>query len=603
MKQEIVTGQSALTVFNSQPFYIASNCKHIHQGIIRELQPMNINMSDVEIANVVMGDNRINALGCRIPIKSNWNLPLMWSLSASASDREVVQYLTFGWPINRDDTPLTQTYRNHASARTFRTQVSNYLLKEWRLGTLIGPLVTSPFPLHKTGILPMSTRPKKNTSKRRIILDLSWPPEGNLVNSGIPKDTFVRVPCRLVYPMVELLCKRAASLKQQGVEKIYAWKKDMDRAFKQIPLDPVSWAALGMWWEGALFFDKTAVMGCRSAPYICQWTTNFIRHVLANIEYVVFNYIDDFMSLDAYENACRSYIALGNLLRDLGVHVAEEKSVFQTQIIEFLGVLYDFVQMTISLPEEKMVEIKQLLRIWLKKKDMTVKQLQKLVGKLQFAACCVCAGRVFMNRMYDMICEMQEGQIYNVPRQVWQDVRWWHKYMKEYDGKSIMWLVQKQAEQNYFTTDACLVGAGGMCQGSYYHKKFLQWLFDKYENIHIMHLEMLAIITGLKVLGQHLYGKKFMIGCDNQAVVNIINAGRSRDQLLQDMLQELMYCLAKLDAELVAQFLPGKSNHVSDMLSRYYVHKKFRLEFEGMKHVQWEECVVHDNLLKMCNNW
>ena len=136
----------------------------------------------------------------------------------------------------------------------------------------MGPFVTSPFQLTHTGVSPMSTRPKKNSEKHRVIVDLSWPIHGPSINALIPKDTFLGSPCHLVYPTVDLLCKHAYALGPG----MMGWRKDMTRAFHQVPLDPLFYCYLGIYWMGALFFDKAVVMGCRSAPYACQRMTNVI---------------------------------------------------------------------------------------------------------------------------------------------------------------------------------------------------------------------------------------------------------------------------------------------------------------------------------------
>ena len=56
----------------------------------------------------------------------------------------------------------------------------------------------------------------------------------------------------------------------------------------------------------------------------------------------MYNYIDDFMSLDFEERSWSAYKVMGNLLRDIGVCEAEGKSVAPTQIIEFLGGVIQF---------------------------------------------------------------------------------------------------------------------------------------------------------------------------------------------------------------------------------------------------------------------
>ena len=125
-----------------------------------------------------------------------------------------------------------------------------------------------------------------------------------------------------------------------------------------------TWLCVG---GGLLYFDKMAVMGCRTVPYACQRMTNLIRHIMKNVNYIVFNYIDDFISLGDYITAQRSYVVMGDLLRDLGVNEASEKSVELTQIVELLGILYDFINMIISIPTDKLQDINDLLLKWQKK--------------------------------------------------------------------------------------------------------------------------------------------------------------------------------------------------------------------------------------------
>ena len=208
---------------------------------------------DFAVFNYVRKHGVINALGARVKVKSNWNIPLLRSLCTSRSDHEVVTFLTFGWPIGRDESPLPCTLHNHGSAVKFPEQVTKYVAKELNMGTLMGPFVTPPFKYGEFGISPLSTRPKWNSMKRRIIMDLSWPHNAHSVNSGIDKSNFLGCSMNLRYPTTDDLCRRAAELKKQGVKDIFAWKKDMERAFKQVPLCPISWAALGFVWGGGCF--------------------------------------------------------------------------------------------------------------------------------------------------------------------------------------------------------------------------------------------------------------------------------------------------------------------------------------------------------------
>ena len=93
----------------------------------------------------------------------------------------------------------------------------------------------------------MSTHAKKHTQwDRCVIADLSWPPQGNSVNSRIPKDEYMGNSVKITYPTIDRLCKHAVEVGSIVV----GYKKDMQQAFKQIILDPLSWSYLGISWEG-----------------------------------------------------------------------------------------------------------------------------------------------------------------------------------------------------------------------------------------------------------------------------------------------------------------------------------------------------------------
>ena len=435
-------------------------------------------------------------------------------------------------------------------------------------------------------------------------MDLSWPIEGPSINSGIPKDSFLGAPTNLRYPTLDDLCKRAAQLRNVSDLPLYGWRKDMERAFKQLPLDPSSWSELGFYWQGALLFEKTAVMGCRSAPMACQKSTNFIRHVMQNIDYVIYNYIDDFMSIDFYQRACSSYSTLGNLLRDLGVNEAEDKAVPPSQILEFLGIIYNFITMMISIPQEKLQEIKQELRSWSHRQVMTKKQLQQITGKLQFAAACIHLGRVFINRLYDIIATLGDTGRFHVNKQVRKDLLWWRHFLDKYNGASMMWLVQKTVVNELIATDACLVGAGGFSEGDYYKIKFPTWVLNNPEGpVYIAHLEMLAIIIAVRLWKQKIRGKKFVVGSDSQVVVTVINSGRSRNELLQAMLRELTYQLVMVNAELHAKFIPGTLNEIPDLLSRWHLDSKYQQEFHKKCQEHWTQCEVDEKLMEISSYW
>ena len=86
-----------------------------------------------------------NVYGLRIPIKTNWNVELLHQLVTSTSDREVVQFLTYGWPLNHDGRQVSITMENHTSANMYLEQMQRYVEKEWALGCLLGLFLEPPW--------------------------------------------------------------------------------------------------------------------------------------------------------------------------------------------------------------------------------------------------------------------------------------------------------------------------------------------------------------------------------------------------------------------------------------------------------------------------
>ncbi len=88
---------------------------------------------------------------------------------------------------------------------------------------------------------------------------------------------------------------------------------------------------------------------------------------------------------------------LGKILKDLGFIGKTEQGLFSCSIIGvFLQILFDSVQMTMSVTAECFLEIRQLLSNWLSGVSTTRKQLESLIGKLLFIATCILHSKLFV---------------------------------------------------------------------------------------------------------------------------------------------------------------------------------------------------------------
>ena len=94
-------------------------------------------------------------------------------------------------------------------------------------------------------------------------------------------------------------------------------------------------------------------------------------------------YLYDFLIISEYKHICAEALkTLIQLLRKLGFMIHWGKVVDPTTRITFLGIDLDSVSMTLRLPQEKLLLLKQELQSSLLRKHFTKCQLQSLADRL-----------------------------------------------------------------------------------------------------------------------------------------------------------------------------------------------------------------------------
>ena len=235
-----------------------------------------------------------------------------------------------------------------------------------------------------------------------MICDLSFP-HGVSVNDGIRASEYLGNSIDLSYPMVDSL---AARLKVLG-PGCYVGKKDLKKAYRQFLLDPRDIHLTGYCWKDQIYLDLALVMGARSAAYLCQRVTNAVSFIASQKGVFVINYLDDLCMVSLPSEASHSFEILTKLLDDLGLVEAVDKSVEPSTKVEFLGVQFDTEAQTMEVTPSRLEEIHDLILVWLQKKTATKKELQLLIGKLNFICKCVFSSRVFICRLLGVLRQLK----------------------------------------------------------------------------------------------------------------------------------------------------------------------------------------------------
>ena len=157
-----------------------------------------------------------------------------------------------------------------------------------------------------------------------------------------------------------------------------------------------------MRWEGEVYVDGTLPFGLRSAPLIftalgdaIQWIaerkgTKLVRH-----------YVDDFVAVGTTGSGeCKRSLQLfRETCMRLGMPLDKNKTEGPAEIITFLGIKIDSINMELRLPQEKLSELLNLLKKWRGMKICRKRDLQSIAGSLNHTSVSVRTGRSFKRRL------------------------------------------------------------------------------------------------------------------------------------------------------------------------------------------------------------
>ena len=251
-------------------------------------------------------------------------------------------------------------------------------------------------------ISPIDSIPKKGSEDRRVILNLSYPPEGGAsVNDAVSKDHYLGQPTDLKYPTVDSLVDLIHEI---GVGAALI-KVDLRKYFRQVYYDPGSIHLVGFRVGKELYWDISLSMGLRIACYIAQRLSSaiiFLFHCLDNRNRGL-NYIDDLAAVALWSRAYEAFHQLIDLLLMLNISESTHKRCPPDVVMTFLGVSVNSLKMLLSLTAPRMAEIKAEARIWLDKDCASKRDLQSLIGKLNFASATVRSGRLFFSRILNFM--------------------------------------------------------------------------------------------------------------------------------------------------------------------------------------------------------
>ena len=107
----------------------------------------------------------------------------------------------------------------------------------------------------------------------------------------------------------------------------------------------------------------------------------------------------------------------------------------------YLGVTFNTITMTMSVPPEKIQELREELSLWVKRKTASKKSIQSLLGKLFWVSRCVRFSRGFMGRLLGHLREIHDSpdnKKLKLPEFCQEDIKWWSRYLRKFNGVELM---------------------------------------------------------------------------------------------------------------------------------------------------------------------
>ncbi|WAR01576.1 LOW QUALITY PROTEIN: DPOL-like protein, partial [Mya arenaria] len=456
------------------------------------------------------------------------NIPLPTPVRAN----DLAKFSKWSFP-GTTATPSIAIHSNHPSVSTHLDFVRSKVISEIKLGRVKGPYLAPPLP--NCICSPLGVVPKKSSTSFRVIHDLSFSRHSLSVNATIPPE----------HSTVTLETFDTVARLDAGRGALIA-KADIEEAFKIIPISPLDYHKLGFSINKCFYFGTVLPMGASSSVQIFDAFSSCLQWILQNQFSVkrVSHIVDDFIFVGQRQSdECLSYLNIFfSLAQDIGVPIKHQKTVMPSTLIEVHGILIDTETLTARLPQDKLQTLKSLLSTSMKRRKVTLHQLQSILGHLNFACKVIKPGRCFLRRLYDSTVGVSNKHHFiKLSAECRADLNLWYSFLDKYNG--------------------CTLLTG-----------------DRFISSDTLHLHTDA--AGSKAVflfGKSWHNKNILFICDNLAVVHCLNSQTSKDPVMMKLIRIIVLQALEHIFCFRSKHIPTAHNTMCDLLSRFQVEKALRL--------------------------
>ena len=473
----------------------------------------------------------------------------------------IIRGITEGFMLHFQGQQQPLSSRNSYSVTQNSQIVKQKLQTELALGRIAGPFSKPPFPNFKSS--PLALREKSTPGKYRLLHNLSYPYDSSSVNHNIP-----RTQSSVQYQNIQ----DAISLLQQHAPSAFMTKTDIADAFRIIPVHPSQYHLLGFSFEGSFYYEKMLSMGAATSCRIFEDFSDALVWILQtkyNISSVV-KVLDDFLFIHQDRDTCQQYLqTFLELASYLGVPIAHHKTEGPSNLITFLGIQLDSINMEARLPPEKLSAYSQEIVHLSSAPTTTLRTLKSIIGKLTFTTSVIPSGRAFLRRLHNLtIGHTNPNATITLGPSSKLDLNMWATFLDQHNGRTfISPLSQVTSQEIALCADASKTGFGAT-----YGKSWIQGYWPQsWQKLHISFLELYPIYITIAMFAHKLRHSSINFFSDNMGVVQIINKQSSKCNYIMQVLRPLVLILLHYNITLRSSHIPGIQNILCDAISRQQV--------------------------------
>ena len=393
------------------------------------------------------------------------------------------------------------------------------------------------------------------------------------INSGIP-ELYGAIAYSSVSEAIEAI--------QEFGQNCILLKRDFESAFRHIPVSPLDTPLLGFQWQKTYYSEQFLPFGLRTAPYLFNLFAEVFHWILKHelrqqsLPVHIVHYLDDFLLIAPPHEDLKKYCSMfTSLCNEVGLSIKTSKNE-EGRVTSFAGVELDTENMVIRLPAKKLQKAQSLVQDALAKKSLSLLQLQKLTGYLNFVATVTPLGRTFLRRLYNMELYFPRGSRHQKRRlscEAQKDLAWWDMVLKQAPHRSIKLRIRETIST--WTDVASTKGLGAFFTSEREptpqpDSAFCLVLPSHFarRREHINTQEMRAVEQALLYWGQKWKGKQVTVHTDNRTVAYGLAHGTTRGASME-VLRWCLLLATEYDLDLEAEWISTNDNALADALSRF----------------------------------